>query len=209
MGIARAAVSSQTEDGRGRPWQDTRAVLNGVFSVLRTGAAWHDLTVRYSPYQPCHRPFQQWQRSGPLAKLPQKLAEDLRDRRKIDLSEAFMRCNPPEVFMRWLLVEPSHCVHSVRLEVCRSSYKTFKVPAITVHANARRKLNDLNVHPRSPLCPSRLCSSKNSNWIRDAARRHLGSEVVAIAHNIRKASGANSLARPIRSLPRFSPQLRP
>jgi transposase len=24
-------------DGRGRPWQDTRAVLNGVFWVLRTG----------------------------------------------------------------------------------------------------------------------------------------------------------------------------
>ena len=31
------------EDGRGRPWQDTRAVLNGVFWVLRTGAPWHDL----------------------------------------------------------------------------------------------------------------------------------------------------------------------
>jgi transposase len=26
------------DDGRGRPWQDTRAVLNGVFWVLRTGA---------------------------------------------------------------------------------------------------------------------------------------------------------------------------
>jgi len=33
------------EDGRGRPWQDTRAVLNGVFWVLRTGAPWHDLPL--------------------------------------------------------------------------------------------------------------------------------------------------------------------
>ncbi len=30
-------------DGRGRPWRDTRAVLNGVLWVLRTGAPWHDL----------------------------------------------------------------------------------------------------------------------------------------------------------------------
>src|SRR6266849_4790185 len=39
------------EDGRGRPWQDARAVLNGVFWVLRTGAPWHDLPRRYPPYQ--------------------------------------------------------------------------------------------------------------------------------------------------------------
>jgi transposase len=30
-------------DGRGRPWRDARAVLNGVLWVLRTGAPWHDL----------------------------------------------------------------------------------------------------------------------------------------------------------------------
>ncbi len=78
------------DDGRGRPWQDTRAVLNGVFWVLRTGAPWHDLPRRYPPYQTCHRRFQQWQRSGLLTKLLQKLAEDLRDRGKLDLSESFI-----------------------------------------------------------------------------------------------------------------------
>src|ERR671923_299385 len=56
-------------DGRGRPWQDTRAVLNGVFWVLRTGAPWHDLPSRYPPYQTCHRRFQLWQRSGRLDRL--------------------------------------------------------------------------------------------------------------------------------------------
>jgi len=30
-------------DGRGRPWIDPRAVMNGVLWVLRTGAPWHDL----------------------------------------------------------------------------------------------------------------------------------------------------------------------
>ena len=73
-------------DGRGRPWQDTRAVLNGVFWVLRTGAPWHDLPSRYPPYQTCHRRFQSWQRSGLLIRLLQKLAEDLRDRGKLVLA---------------------------------------------------------------------------------------------------------------------------
>ena len=77
-------------DGRGRPWQNTRAVLNGVFWVLRTGAPWHDLPSRYPPYQTCHRRFQSWQRSGLLRRLLQKLAEDLRDRGKLDLSESFI-----------------------------------------------------------------------------------------------------------------------
>ena len=77
-------------DGRGRPWRDTRAVVNGVLWILRTGAPWHDLPNRYPPYQTCHRRFQHWQRSGVLLKLLQKLAEDLRDRGKLDLSEAFI-----------------------------------------------------------------------------------------------------------------------
>src|SRR3977135_539148 len=77
-------------DGRGRPWRDTRAVLNGVLWILRTGAPWHDLPNRYPPYQTCHRRFQHWQRSGVLLQLLQKLAEDLRDRGKLDLSEAFV-----------------------------------------------------------------------------------------------------------------------
>src|SRR5205814_3800369 len=77
-------------DGRGRPWTAPRAVRNGVLWVLRTGAPWHDLPRRYPPYQTCHRRFQLWQRSGRLDRLLQRLAEDLRDRGKIDLSEAFV-----------------------------------------------------------------------------------------------------------------------
>ena len=43
-----------------------------------------------SSYQTCHRRFQYWQRSGLLTRLLQKLAEDLRDRGKLDLSESFI-----------------------------------------------------------------------------------------------------------------------
>jgi transposase len=77
-------------DGRGRPWRDARAVVNGVLWILRTGAPWHDLPNRYPPSQTCHRRFQHGQRSGVLLQLLQKLAEDLRDRGKLDLSEAFV-----------------------------------------------------------------------------------------------------------------------
>ena len=77
-------------DGRGRPWRSSRDVLNGILWILRTGAQWADLPERYPPYQTCHRRFQHWQRSGLLLRLLQKLAEDLRDRGKLDLSEAFV-----------------------------------------------------------------------------------------------------------------------
>ena len=75
---------------RGRPWQEARAVLNGILWVLRTGAPWHDLPDRYPPYQTCHRRFQQWQRDGTLTRLLHALAEDLRARGKLDLSETFI-----------------------------------------------------------------------------------------------------------------------
>src|ERR1700682_6217589 len=77
-------------DGRGRPWRDTRPVLNGAVWVLRTGAPWHDLPSRYPPYPTCHRRFQQWQRDGTLTHLLHALAEDLRARGKLDLSETFI-----------------------------------------------------------------------------------------------------------------------
>jgi transposase len=77
-------------DGRGPPWRDARAVFNGILWVLRTGAPWHDLPDRYRPYQTCHRRFQQWQRDGTLTRLLHTLAEDLRVRGKLDLSETFI-----------------------------------------------------------------------------------------------------------------------
>ena len=73
--------------GRGRPWRDLRAVLNGVLWVLRTGAPWHDLPSRYPPYQTCHRRLQQWRREGTLTRVLTALAKDLRDRGQLDRSE--------------------------------------------------------------------------------------------------------------------------
>lgn len=32
---------------RGRPWNDHRIAINGMFWVLNTGASWRDLPERY------------------------------------------------------------------------------------------------------------------------------------------------------------------
>ena len=77
-------------DGRGRPWRDSREVLNGILWILRTGAQWSEMPGRYPPYQTCHRRFQQWRQSGVMDRLLEALAQDLEERGKIDLEECFM-----------------------------------------------------------------------------------------------------------------------
>lgn len=77
-------------DGRGRPWQDTRAVLNGILWVLGTGAQWRELPQKYPPYQTCHRRFQHWVQARKLERVLQVLAEELQARGKLDLHEAFI-----------------------------------------------------------------------------------------------------------------------
>ena len=81
---------SRRADNRGRPWQDTRAVLNGVLWVLGTGAQWAEMPEKYPPYQTCHRRFQQWVRSGKLEAALQLLARLLHEQGKLNLDEAFV-----------------------------------------------------------------------------------------------------------------------
>ena len=64
--------------------------MNGVLWILRSGARWQDLPERFPPYQTYHRRFQQWVREGTLRKVLEALAEDLRARGELDLSECFI-----------------------------------------------------------------------------------------------------------------------
>lgn len=77
-------------DNRGRPWHETRAVLNGVLWVLGTGAQWREMPEKYPPYQTCHRRFQQWIRNGKLEEALKRLARHLHERGKLNLEEAFV-----------------------------------------------------------------------------------------------------------------------
>lgn len=71
---------TRRDDGRGRPWRETRQVMDGILWILRSGARWKDLPDRFPPYQTCHRRFQHWVRSGALKEVIEALAEDLRER---------------------------------------------------------------------------------------------------------------------------------
>ena len=87
--IPERELAAPTPQG-GRPWVDARAVLDAVLWVLRTGAPWADLPPRFPPYQTCHRRYQQWVHERVLERILRALAEDLRDRGKLDLTEAFI-----------------------------------------------------------------------------------------------------------------------
>jgi transposase len=78
------------DDHRGRPWHDTRAVLNGLLWVLGTGAQWRELPEKYPPFQTCHRRFQQWVRTGKLEEALHRLAKRLQAEGKLKLEEAFV-----------------------------------------------------------------------------------------------------------------------
>jgi len=77
------------EDGRRRPWRQSRAVLNGILWILRTGAPWADLPDRYPSYQTCHRRFQQWVRAGVLKDIL-FLDKALHDEGYLDVQKAFI-----------------------------------------------------------------------------------------------------------------------
>ena len=83
-------ASTPPRDPRGRKQRNPRDVLNGILWILRTGAPWEDLPQRYPPYQTCHRRFQQWVRHGVFRRIARELVEDLNERGKIDIREAFI-----------------------------------------------------------------------------------------------------------------------
>jgi transposase len=74
----------------GRPPTDTRELLQGILWILKTGARWKDLPREYPSYQTCHRWFQKWVDIGLMDDILKALAQDLKDRGKLDLSECFI-----------------------------------------------------------------------------------------------------------------------
>ena len=78
------------KDRKGRPRVPARNVLDGMLWILWTGAPWKALPSEYPPYQTCHRRMQEWIAERVFWRVLKALAEDLRDRGKFDLTEAFV-----------------------------------------------------------------------------------------------------------------------
>jgi transposase len=77
-------------DGRGRPWQEARAVLDGVLDVLRTGWVWADWPESYPPQSSCQDRRPPWIRTGVRKAALAELADELADCGLLELGECFL-----------------------------------------------------------------------------------------------------------------------
>ena len=74
-------------DMHGRSRIEDRAVLSGIFCILRTGAPWANLLGGFPSCQTCYQRFQEWGNSGTRKTVLEALAHDLPSRSELDLSE--------------------------------------------------------------------------------------------------------------------------
>ena len=68
----------------GRPPKDPRLMLNGVFWILGTGAAWRDLPEQFGPWQTVYDHFSQWRSAGVFSDVIDALQVKLDKRGLID-----------------------------------------------------------------------------------------------------------------------------
>ena len=59
--------------GRGGRWRDDRAIANGMFWRLSTGAAWRDLPERYGPWQTVYHRFNALRAAGAIDRMVERL----------------------------------------------------------------------------------------------------------------------------------------
>jgi Putative transposase of IS4/5 family (DUF4096) len=114
---------------------------------LCTGAPWHDLPDRYPPYQTCHRRLQQWRKNGVFRDLLTCLAEDLRLRGKIDLTEGFIDAS-------FAQTRPARAECHARVRHARRGLRVEIRPGIQLGlpAASRRLRDRLSAH--IPLTPT-------------------------------------------------------
>ena len=72
----------------GRPRVDSRACLEGILWVLKTGARWQDLPERYPSPATCWRRHREWTEAGLIQKAWARLLKRLGKRRRLDFSQA-------------------------------------------------------------------------------------------------------------------------
>ena len=54
----------QPQPRKGRPWREHHTIINGIFSILCSGAAWRDLPECYGPWQTVYDRFAQYRNDG-------------------------------------------------------------------------------------------------------------------------------------------------
>lgn len=69
----------------GRPRRDDRQMLNGIFWVLCSGAAWRDLPERFGPWSTVYQRFRDWRDGGTFDRILERLHIRLNQEGLIDL----------------------------------------------------------------------------------------------------------------------------
>jgi transposase len=74
----------KNEPKKGRPWNDHRPLVNGIFWLLRTGVPWRDLPERYGPWHTVYDRFNRWSKDGTLDRVLEALQVRLDEQGAID-----------------------------------------------------------------------------------------------------------------------------
>lgn len=92
--IAPLVIPRRRNDGRGRPPQNLRPVVEGILWVLRTGARWRDMPKEYPPHQTCWRWFDRWSKDGTWLRVRGALLRHLDEAGKLNWDEGFIDATP-------------------------------------------------------------------------------------------------------------------
>ncbi len=68
----------------GNPYRSHRQILNGIFWILSSGAAWRDLPERYGPWKTVYGRFRRWTQSGMFQEVLDVLEARARKADRID-----------------------------------------------------------------------------------------------------------------------------
>jgi transposase len=75
---------------RGRPWKDSRAVLEAIFFILHTGIQWEYLPKSFPPKSTVHDRLQLWSANKVFRKLLAVVVRSLAQKGRIDLDQCFV-----------------------------------------------------------------------------------------------------------------------
>jgi transposase len=75
---------------RGRPWKDSRAVLEAILFVLHTGIQWEHLPKCFPPKSTVQDRLQHWSQNQAFRKLLAEVIRSLAQKGRIDLEQCFV-----------------------------------------------------------------------------------------------------------------------
>ena len=87
---------------KGRPWKDSRAVLEAIFFILHTGIQWEHLPKSFPPKSTVHDRLQLWSGNQAFRKLLAKVVRSLAQKGRIDLEQCLLMrlLRPPKAAAR-------------------------------------------------------------------------------------------------------------